>query len=218
MDAGRDWQLGHRLAQVGAGSWPGASRDQAGAAVPGATVTRGPDKHQPFQNRNHRPGRRFRRPGSPRRLQRAWSWPDSARSCGTAFASPPVRRSGGPAAGLGGVTEAVTVTADAPLVRRNLRTGPGDRQQEDRRSAAQWPELHLACGLAPSVRCCRRPRPLPRINGGRAPTRYLFDGISVLQPEAGQVAFFPNIDAIQEFKSRATVRRRNSGASSGVVN
>ena len=40
----------------------------------------------------------------------------------------------------------------------------------------------------------------PRINGGRPRTNeYLFDGISVLQPEPGQVAFFPVIDAIQEF-------------------
>src|SRR5262249_30319581 len=29
---------------------------------------------------------------------------------------------------------------------------------------------------------------------------YLFDGVSVLQPEPGQVAFIPIIDAIQEFK------------------
>jgi len=40
---------------------------------------------------------------------------------------------------------------------------------------------------------------LPRINGGRPRTNeYLFDGISVLQPEPGQVAFFPD-------------RRRDSG-------
>jgi hypothetical protein len=41
---------------------------------------------------------------------------------------------------------------------------------------------------------------LPRINGGRPRTNeYLFDGLSVLQPEPGQVAFFPVIDAVQEF-------------------
>lgn len=59
-------------------------------------------------------------------------------------------------------------------------------------------------GLAPGV--AQPPRTtegasLPRINGGRPRTNeYLFDGISVLQPEPGQVAFFPIIDAIQEFK------------------
>jgi hypothetical protein len=42
---------------------------------------------------------------------------------------------------------------------------------------------------------------LPRINGGRPRTNeYLFDGISVLQPEPGQLAYYPIIDAIQEFK------------------
>src|ERR1041384_104483 len=41
----------------------------------------------------------------------------------------------------------------------------------------------------------------PRINGGRPRTNeYLFDGISVLQPEPGQVAFFPVIEWVQEFK------------------
>src|SRR6185436_9076731 len=41
---------------------------------------------------------------------------------------------------------------------------------------------------------------LPRINGGRPRTNeYLYDGVSVLQPEPGQVAYFPVIDSIQEF-------------------
>lgn len=36
---------------------------------------------------------------------------------------------------------------------------------------------------------------LPRINGGRPRTNeYLYDGISALQPEPGQVVFFPIID------------------------
>ena len=41
---------------------------------------------------------------------------------------------------------------------------------------------------------------LPRINGGRPRTNeYLYDGVSTLQPEPGQVAFFPIIDDIDEF-------------------
>jgi len=41
---------------------------------------------------------------------------------------------------------------------------------------------------------------LPRINGGRPRTNeYLYDGVSSLQPEPGQVAFFPIIDDIDEF-------------------
>ena len=41
----------------------------------------------------------------------------------------------------------------------------------------------------------------PRLNGGRPRVNeYLYDGISVLQPEPGTVPYFPIIDAIQEFK------------------
>ncbi|QNI36677.1 TonB-dependent receptor [Edaphobacter albus] len=41
---------------------------------------------------------------------------------------------------------------------------------------------------------------LPRINGGRPRTNeYLYDGVSALQPEPGQVVFFPIIDDIDEF-------------------
>ena len=62
--------------------------------------------------------------------------------------------------------------------------------------------------------------PFPRINGGRPRTNeYLFDGISVLQPEPGQVAFFPNIDAIQEFKIESNSPPAEFGRfNGGVVN
>jgi hypothetical protein len=60
--------------------------------------------------------------------------------------------------------------------------------------------------------------PLPRINGGRPRTNeYLFDGISVLQPEPGQVAFFPNIDAIQEFKIESNSPPAEFGRFNGGV-
>ena len=61
---------------------------------------------------------------------------------------------------------------------------------------------------------------LPRINGGRPRTNeYLFDGISVLQPEPGQVAFFPIIDAIQEFKIESNSPPAEFGRfNGGVVN
>ena len=42
---------------------------------------------------------------------------------------------------------------------------------------------------------------LPRINGSRPRTNeYVYDGVSVLQPEPGQVAFYPIIDGMEEFK------------------
>src|SRR5665213_4315845 len=56
---------------------------------------------------------------------------------------------------------------------------------------------------------------LPRINGGRPRTNeYLYDGISALQPEPGQVAFFPLLDDIQEF----TVESDNVPAEFGRFN
>ena len=67
---------------------------------------------------------------------------------------------------------------------------------------------------------CRPNSLLPRINGGRPRTNeYLFDGISVLQPEPGQVAFFPVIDAIQEFKIESNSPPAEFGRfNGGVVN
>jgi hypothetical protein len=60
----------------------------------------------------------------------------------------------------------------------------------------------------------------PRINGGRPRTNeYLFDGISVLQPEPGQVAFFPVVEAIQEFKVEVNSPPAEFGRfNGGVVN
>lgn len=56
---------------------------------------------------------------------------------------------------------------------------------------------------------------LPRINGGRPRTNeYLYDGISALQPEPGQVAFFPILDSILEF----TVESDNVSAECGRFN
>src|SRR4029434_3497405 len=61
---------------------------------------------------------------------------------------------------------------------------------------------------------------LPRINGGRPRTNeYLFDGISVLQPEPGQVAYYPIVDAIQEFKIESNSPPAEFGRfNGGVVN
>ena len=80
--------------------------------------------------------------------------------------------------------------------------------------SSPWP---ASC---PAWRCRRAGSPLPRINGGRPRTNeYLFDGISVLQPEPGQVAFFPNIDAIQEFKIESNSPPAEFGRfNGGVVN
>ena len=57
---------------------------------------------------------------------------------------------------------------------------------------------------------------LPRINGSRPRTNeYLYDGISVLQPEPGQVAFYPVIDAMGEFMLNVNAYSPEYGRSNG---
>jgi hypothetical protein len=59
---------------------------------------------------------------------------------------------------------------------------------------------------------------LPRINGSRPRvSEYLYDGISVLQPEPGQVAFFPIVDAIEEFRVDTNSYSAEYGRSNGGV-
>jgi hypothetical protein len=57
---------------------------------------------------------------------------------------------------------------------------------------------------------------LPRINGSRPRTNeYLYDGISVLQPEPGQVAWYPIIDGMEEFKLNINSYSPEYGRSNG---
>jgi hypothetical protein len=57
---------------------------------------------------------------------------------------------------------------------------------------------------------------LPRINGSRPRTNeYLYDGISVLQPEPGQVVFYPVIDGIAEFSLNLNAYSPEYGRSNG---
>jgi len=57
---------------------------------------------------------------------------------------------------------------------------------------------------------------LPRINGSRPRTNeYLYDGISVLQPEPGQVVFYPIIDGMEEFKLNINAYSPEYGRSNG---
>src|SRR5688572_26621219 len=59
---------------------------------------------------------------------------------------------------------------------------------------------------------------LPRINGSRPRvSEYIYDGISVLQPEPGQVAFYPIIDAIDEFRVEINSYSAEYGRSNGGV-
>ncbi len=115
----------------------------------------------------------------------------------------------------GAARDVVTVTADAPL----LQAGESDIQTNipgravlalplNSRNFIQLAQLAPGVALPPGT-------VLPRINGGRPRTNeYLFDGISALQPEPGQVAFFPIIDDIAEF----TVESNNVPADFGRFN
>ena len=59
---------------------------------------------------------------------------------------------------------------------------------------------------------------LPRINGSRPRvSEYIYDGISVLQPEPGQVAYYPIIDAVQEFRVETNSYSAEYGRSNGGV-
>ena len=116
---------------------------------------------------------------------------------------------------LGGSQQVVQVTADAPLLQSetsNVETNiPGSSviaMPLNTRNFVQLATLAPGVELPPGTL-------LPRINGGRPRTNeYLYDGISALQPEPGQVVYFPIIDDIHEF----TVEANNVGAQFGRFN
>jgi hypothetical protein len=101
---------------------------------------------------------------------------------------------------IGTSSENITVHADAPLLRTDSATLG---QVVDLRTIPTLPlngrTFINLIGLAPGI-ALPPGSALPRLSGSRPRTNeYLYDGISVLQPEPGQVAFFPIIDAIREF-------------------
>ena len=57
---------------------------------------------------------------------------------------------------------------------------------------------------------------LPRINGSRPRTNeYIYDGISALQPEPGQVVFYPIVDGMEEFRVNINAYSPEYGRSNG---
>ena len=116
---------------------------------------------------------------------------------------------------IGGAKETVVVTGDAPLLQvetSNIQTNiPGSTvlaMPLNSRNFIQLATLVPGVELPPGT-------VLPRINGGRPRTNeYLFDGISALQPEPGQVAFFPIVDDVAEF----TIEANNVPAEFGRFN
>jgi hypothetical protein len=124
----------------------------------------------------------------------------------------------------GAISETVTVEQDASL----LRTESGSLGQViSNRKIVSLPLngrnflslVGLSAGVAQPPPTAAGPS-FPRINGGRPRTNeYLFDGISVLQPEPGQVAFVPVVESIQAFKVEVNSPPAEFGRfNGGVVN
>jgi Carboxypeptidase regulatory-like domain len=209
-------------AQVGAGALTGNVVDQAGAALPGATVTVTEVTTKLTRTVETSADGGYSIPALPSgsygvRVELNGFRPLTRHGIQVATGDTvrlDVRLE------IGGLTDAITVTADAPLLRSST-SGLG--HVIDNRKVTGLPlngrSFISLVSLAPGV-ALPPGSSLPRINGGRPRTNeYLFDGISVLQPEPGQVAFFPNIDAIQEFKIESNSPPAEFGRfNGGVVN
>ncbi len=114
-------------------------------------------------------------------------------------------------------SQAVTVRAEAPLLQTN---GGSVAYSVDQTKLAAMPldgrNFIPLVALSPGVALPGGGSILPRINGSRPRTNeYTYDGISVLQPEPGQVAFYPIIDAIEEFRLNINSYSPEYGRSNG---
>ena len=121
---------------------------------------------------------------------------------------------------IGGVTESVVVTGRTPRLQTETATlgqvVPHDQVQSLPLNGRSFIQL---ASLAPGV--ARPPRSaFPRINGGRPRTNeYIFDGISVLLPEPGQLPFLPVVEEIEELTIESNSPPAEFGRfNGGVVN
>ncbi len=117
---------------------------------------------------------------------------------------------------IGNPGESLEVRSTAPL----LQTGSGEMSLNvDEHKIATLPldgrNFIPLVTLAPGV-ALPSGQFLPRINGSRPRTNeYLYDGISIQQPEPGQVAYYPIIDGIAEFKLNLNSYSPEYGRSNG---
>jgi len=121
---------------------------------------------------------------------------------------------------LGDIREQVTVVGDSPIVRAETASlGTVVEHEQVVQLPLNGRLFIMLAAIAPGVALPPN-SVLPRINGGRPRTNeYLFDGISVLQPEPGQVAYNPIVDAVQEFKIESNSPPAEFGRfNGGVVN
>ena len=205
----------------GGRSSPGEVRDEAGAVVPGCQVTVTEVATNADRGRDHGRGGHLQRPLPAARLlpdrrrgarlpafgaARAWSSPRASGSASTSRSpSAPSRR-----------------RPRSPPMRSLLQTeSSGLGEVIDNRSVMQLPlngrSFMPLVALVPGV-ALPPGSAFPRINGGRPRTNeYLFDGISVLQPEPGTGGVLPEHRRDPGIQDRdATARRPSSAASTAA--
>ncbi len=119
---------------------------------------------------------------------------------------------------VGNASDSIDVVEATPLLQSSLGTSSFTLEQKrmvnlplDGRNFVPLIALAPGVNLPPG-------QLLPRVNGSRPRTsEYIYDGVSVLQPEPGQVAYFPIVDAIQEFRVETNSPSAEYGRSNGGV-
>ncbi len=210
-------------AQTGAGEITGVVRDPGGAAVQGAVIT-------VIETRTNR--QRVLVSTSDGVYTAASLAPGEYRLDVELAGFKPMRREGIRLStgektridfnlAVGNIHEQVTiVAADSPIVRAETASlGAVVENDQVLQLPLNGRLFIMLAAIAPGIALPPN-SVLPRINGGRPRTNeYLFDGISVLQPEPGQLAYYPIIDAIQEFKIESNSPPAEFGRfNGGVVN
>src|SRR5262245_39698777 len=209
-------------AQVGAGEITGIVKDQAGAAVPGATITV-TETRTNLQRVVASTGDGVYTvaslsPGEYRLEIQLTGFKSVRRESVRLATGEKARIDVDPA--VGDLHEQVTVVADSPFVRAETASlGTVVENEQVVQLPLNGRLFIMLASIVPGVALPPN-SVLPRINGGRPRTNeYLFDGISVLQPEPGQVAYYPVVDAIQEFKIESNSPAAEFGRfNGGVVN
>ena len=118
---------------------------------------------------------------------------------------------------IGQPTQSVDVNAAASLL-QTASGGVGQNVDEEKIVTLPLDGRNFIplVTLSPGVALPGGGSVLPRINGSRPRTNeYLYDGISVLQPEPGQVVFYPIIDGMEEFKLNVNAYSPEYGRSNG---
>jgi Carboxypeptidase regulatory-like domain len=118
---------------------------------------------------------------------------------------------------VGQPSQSVNVTAAAPLLQ--TASGAMSLNLEEKKITTlplDGRNFIPLLTLAPGVALPGAGSLLARINGSRPRTNeYIYDGISVLQPEPGQVVYYPIIDGMEEFKLNINAYSPEYGRSNG---